>query len=197
MIVQVPSVRLLREEAPRIDETQGRMTTERIAEFSNFCQEEFPRLVGALRLHMRDSDLAEEIAQESLARAWRDWAKLRRLDSPRAWTYRVAFNAANSQFRRRAAERRALEKAPQSIPLDRNDDRDMTDVAAVRSALARIPRRPRIALVLRYFLDLTIQETAQAMGCPEGTVKSLSRRGLALLKRDAELTGLKEVSNNV
>lgn len=173
------------------------MTTERVAGFSNFCQEEFPRLVGALRLYTRDFDLAEEIAQESLARAWRDWAKVRRLDSPRAWIYRVAFNMANSQFRRRTAERRARERLQQRAPLSQEDDRDTTDVAAVRCALARIPRRPRTALVLRYFLDLTIQETAQAMGCPEGTVKSLSRRGLALLKRDAHLTGLKEVGNSV
>ena len=176
---------------------QTHMTAERVAEFSNFCQEEFPRLVGALRLHTRDFDLAEEIAQESLARAWRDWTKLRRLDSPRAWTYRVAFNVANSQFRRRAAERRARDRVQQITPLSRDSDRDLTDVAVLRSALARVPTRPRTALVLRYFLDLSIQETAQAMSCPEGTVKSLSRRGLALLKRDAELTGLKEVSNSV
>lgn len=173
------------------------MTTERVAEFSTFCQEEYPRLVGALRLYTRDPDLAEEIAQESLARAWRDWAKVRKLDSPRAWTYRVAFNGANSQFRRRAAERRARERVQHHTQAGRDSDEDITDVAAIRSALARVPRRARTALVLRYFLDLSIRETAEAMGCPEGTVKSLTRRGLALLKRDAELTGLKEVGNSV
>src|SRR5688500_17429750 len=53
--------------------------------FAEFCRREHQRLVGALGLYCGDFDLAEELAQEALARVWRDWATVQRKDSPAAW----------------------------------------------------------------------------------------------------------------
>ena len=73
-------------------------------EVGDFCREMHPRLVGALALHCGDRDVAEELAQETLARVWERWSSVRSMDSPEAWTFRVAFNLSNSRFRRNAAE---------------------------------------------------------------------------------------------
>jgi RNA polymerase sigma factor (sigma-70 family) len=52
----------------------------------------------------------------------------------------------------------------------------------VRQALARLPARQRRAVVLRYYADLSVEDTATAMGCPPGTVKTLCRRAIAALR---------------
>jgi RNA polymerase sigma-70 factor (sigma-E family) len=146
-----------------------------------FVRLEHPRLVGALALYCGDLDLAEELAQEALARAVRDWNHLTTLRAPGAWTHRVAINLANSWYRRRAAEQRARARhgpseggvAPEA---------DHADVLAVRAAVAALPRRQRAAVVLRYFADLPVADVAVAMGCAEGTVKSLTSKGMHALR---------------
>ena len=60
---------------------------------------------------------------------------------------------------------------------------------AVRAALAALPPRQRTAVVLRYFLDLDVYDTARRMECGEGTVKKLTQRALLALRRDPRLEG--------
>src|SRR4051794_33589310 len=71
-----------------------------------FCRREWPRLVGALSLFTGDADLAEELAQETLARVCRDWRRVSQLAAPGAWAHRVAINLARSHFRHRAVAQR-------------------------------------------------------------------------------------------
>lgn len=155
-----------------------------------FCEREYPRLVGALSLYCHaDHGLAEELAQEALARICRDWARVARLRSPGAWAHRVAINLANSWYRRRAAERRARTRAGPSSEV--HHDPDAADAAALRAALAALPRRQREAVVLRHYADLPVAEVAVLMGCAEGTVKALTHQGLARLR--LQLTDTEEV----
>ena len=89
--------------------------TERIplredAGLRDFCTAEYPRLLGTLTLYCNDRGVAEELAQEALARACVSWPKVRGMDAPGAWIHRVAMNLANSHFRRRGAERRAQQE---------------------------------------------------------------------------------------
>jgi RNA polymerase sigma factor (sigma-70 family) len=60
---------------------------------------------------------------------------------------------------------------------------DAADAIAVRDALDALPERQRGALVLRYFSDLPVAEVAAIMGCPEGTVKTLTARAIASLRK--------------
>lgn len=147
-----------------------------------FCAALHPRLVGALALRTGSRSLAEELAQETLVRVWERWATVRTMDSPEAWAFRVALNLTSSRFRRLGAERRAkarLEARPQEhAALDTDGD----DRQRVRLAVAALPPRQRTAVVLRYFSDLSVAETAHAMGCAEGTVKSLSAKAVAALR---------------
>ena len=62
------------------------------------------------------------------------------------------------------------------------EETDSATVIAVRVAVARLPQRQRTALVLRYFADLSVAETAEAMRCPEGTVKTLTRQAILALR---------------
>jgi RNA polymerase sigma-70 factor (sigma-E family) len=156
----------------------------------DFCRREHPRLVGALTLHCGDAHVAAELAQEALARACDRWEQVRGMDAPGAWVHRVALNLASSWFRRRAAERRAAARVAAGQVEDLGPDR--ADVLAVRAALAGLPPRQRTALVLRYYSDLSVEQTAGAMGCAPGTVKSLTSQALAALRERAGLTHLEE-----
>jgi RNA polymerase sigma-70 factor (sigma-E family) len=155
-------------------------------EVGTFCRSMHPRLVGALALHCGDRDVAEELAQEALARVWERWSSVRAMASPESWTFRVGFNLAASRFRRAAAERRARSRAGHP------DDHvpDAASAIAVRAAVAALPPRQRAAVVLRYFADLSVDDTAAALGCAPGTVKSLTSQAITALRAtfDVEVT---------
>jgi RNA polymerase sigma factor (sigma-70 family) len=146
---------------------------------SAFCRREWPRLVGSLSLFTGDGELAQELAQETLARVCRDWRKVSSLDAPGAWAHRVALNLARSHFRHRAVASRHNRRLAAAASVE---DPDSATVIAVRLAVARLPVRQRTALVLRYFADLSVAETAEAMRCPEGTVKTLTRQAILALR---------------
>lgn len=70
-------------------------------------------------------------------------------------------------------------------------------MVAVREAIAALPRRQRTALVLRYYADLPVAEVADLMGCPENTVKTLTRRGLQRLGASLQDERLEEAPDAV
>lgn len=162
------------------------------SEFSTFCEREHPRLVGALSLYCGDRAAAEELAQDALARACRDWSRVRRMDAPGAWVHRVGINLTSSYFRRKAAERRARRRLETMRDVNRQTSPDPAAALAIRAAVAALPRRQRTALVLRYYLDLPVSEAALVMDCPEGTVKTLTSKAIATLRQDLPLEDLKE-----
>ncbi len=130
-----------------------------------------------MSLYTGDADLAQDLAQEAVARACREWRKVRRLDAPGAWLHRVARNLAHSHFRRVGVGRRAVERLGAPAAVDETDD-----AVAVRVVVASLPERERDAVVLRYYLGYSVRETADALGCPEGTVKTLTHRAITRLR---------------
>lgn len=93
-----------------------------------------PGLVGSLTLYCGDPAVAEDLAQEALARAWMRWRHVSTLDAPERWVYRTAFNLARSRFRRLAVERRLHRMAPAVPALP-----DTATAVAVRAAVAALP----------------------------------------------------------
>ena len=148
-----------------------------------FCRREHGRLVATLDLVCGSLPLAEDLAQETLARVCKDWARIRVMDAPGAYTHRVAMNLANSTFRRRAVERRARARMGPPEP-DVVDQPDTASAIAVREALQRLKPTQRRVLVLRYFLDYSVNETAELLGMPLGTVKTHAHRGLTALRTE-------------
>lgn len=162
--------------------------------FAALCKSEWPKLVGLLSLYCGDVQVAEELAQEAITRAWKDIGKLRKAESSRAWLQTIAINLANSHFRRSASEQRARERLSARASV-RHEGADATDAIVVRRAVAALPRRQRSALVLRYYADLPVAQVADALGCPEGTVKTLIHRAVKSLRTSADLQDLQEVSD--
>jgi RNA polymerase sigma-70 factor (ECF subfamily) len=165
-------------------------------ELVSFCSAQQVRLRGLLTVYCGDADLAGELAQEALARLCMSWNRVRRMANPQAWLTRVALNLANSHYRRRRAERRATERSARRAERVHVDP-DGADAVAIRSAVARLPQRPRSALVLRYYAGFSVAEVADLMGCPEGTVKTLTRKAIASLREEINIEDEGEVSNVV
>lgn len=148
------------------------------AEFSELCRRSSARLVGTLTLRCGDSELARDIAQEALARAWRDWETLRRRKPVEPWIYATALNLLRSWHRRlRVARRR--EPVLSVVP---EIDADAEAALSVREAVTALPERQREAVALRYYADLSVRDTAEAMGCAEGTVRALTAQAVAALR---------------
>lgn len=152
-----------------------------VDDFDGFCAREFPRLVGALALWCGDRDVAEEVAQEALARAYRDWGRVSRYERPGAWVKRVAMNLARSRFRRWQAERRANQRGGGRVETTHRDP-DSADAVAVREAVADLPEAQREVLVLRYFLGHSATEAAEVLGRSPSAVSSLTHRGMSTLR---------------
>lgn len=149
-------------------------------EFEGFAQDQHGRLVASLTLYCGDRWVAEELAQDALVRARERWSEVAQMQAPGAWLHRVAMNLANSRFRRRGAERRAYRR--HGVDDATVTDPDAAEAVAVRRAIAALPDSQRAALVLRYFLDLSVAETAEAMGMRPGSVKSATHRALTAMR---------------
>lgn len=162
--------------------------------FEEFCREHQSRLIGILSLYCGDRDIAEELAQETLIRTYAAWGRVSKLAHPASWTYRVAMNLANSLFRRRLAERNVNRKHVASGV----ESYEMTDIIgelAIRTAVARLPRQQRAVLILRYYADLSVRDTADLLQIPDGTVKTLSRKAIQRLRNDSGLLDSEVVIN--
>jgi RNA polymerase sigma-70 factor (ECF subfamily) len=147
-------------------------------EMAAFCQTHHPRLYGAMLLHTRSHEEAEDLAQETLVRAVERWPAVSQMASPDGWLFRVAFNLAHSRGRRVARwskVRHRLASAP-------GTDAGPRDLDLAR-ALGLLSERQRAAVVLRHYLDRSVSETAVVLGCSEGTVKALTHQGIESLRR--------------
>lgn len=147
------------------------VTIDRVFEAS--FEELYARAYGtAFQLLGRRSE-AEDVAQETLARAFVHWRKIR--DYPEAWVVRVAGNLAIDSWRRtRRLQHEAAPDSPTPGP----------DAARVdlHRALRTLSRRQREVLVLRFLADLPEADVAMALGCSVGSVKVHASRGLTALR---------------
>lgn len=159
-----------------------------------FCADAYPRLVAALTHYCGDVHLGEELAQEALVVACRRWPTVSRLDEPVAWAYRVGVNRANSWFRRVGAERRARDRAT-GADLGVHHDPDGADRVAVRKALKDLSPKQREAVILRYFLGLSAEETARLTGSSSGAVRGLTHRAMATLRHGLDIADPKEATD--
>jgi len=145
----------------------------------DLCRRLHPRLVRSLSLYCGNTWVAEELAQETLVRVWTNWRSVSGTRSPEPWAYRVAFNLANSWVRRRAAERRAERRLAlvRATPVD-----GVTggDEAGVLAAVAGLAPRQRAVVILRFYEDRSVAETAEILGCAPGTVKALTSQGIGV-----------------
>jgi RNA polymerase sigma-70 factor (ECF subfamily) len=141
--------------------------------FEEFYTATVGRLIGVLFPVTGDLHEAEEIVQETYARASTCWARLRDYGSPEAWVRRVAMNLATDRGRRLQRQARALLRAgpPPAVPPA------SVEAMALAQALQTLPMHQRQAIVLHHLIDLPVDEVAAILGTRTGTVKSWLARG--------------------
>jgi RNA polymerase sigma-70 factor (ECF subfamily) len=158
------------ERGPTAGGAAGEPATDRTAgvePFEAFYRAQVDRVYRALAVTLGDPHLAREAIDETMARAYAHWRRVRGLDNPGGWAYRVGLNWATSWWRKRRREG-SLSEA-RSEPAGPPPDPAAT---AARQALARLALPQRAVVGCRVLLDLSIAETAALLGVAEGTVKS-------------------------
>lgn len=148
-----------------------------LEDFEMFFRREHPRLLTLAVALVGDREIARELVQESLLRAFNSWPKVARLERPGGWTRRVLVNLCVDLHRRRGRERRALER---SVPVSTFESPDLTS-AMFWESVRRLPRLQRSVVVLHYVDDLSVMEVSEVLGVTSGSVKtSLSRARASL-----------------
>jgi RNA polymerase sigma factor (sigma-70 family) len=134
--------------------------------FETWYRAAHPRILAAMCALCGDAEAARESADEAFSRCYSSWDRVRDMDSPLGWTFRVAQNCLRRSIRRREMERRLL--------LRRGRGEGVLDQCFVeaREMLDRLSARQRTAMVLRYVIDLPEAEVAAAMHISRGTVAS-------------------------
>jgi RNA polymerase sigma-70 factor (sigma-E family) len=132
-----------------------------------------------------DRALAEELVQEAFVRSWRHWHRLRENGSALAYVRQTLVNLVRDSFRRRFRETRQRMLTP---PAATTVEPDVDRRVDLERALARLPLRKRACVVLRFYADLSEEDTARTLGISIGTVKSQTHKALGQLARDLDGT---------
>jgi RNA polymerase sigma-70 factor (sigma-E family) len=151
------------------------------ASFEEFAVAAQQRLRSTAYLMCGDWHHASDLVQETLVRLYVAWPRLERRGGELGYARRTMLNLVLDQRRRRSST-----EVPRADHGQQASSEDVADAVSTRSALlatlAQLPPRQRACVVLRYFDDLSVAETAQALGCTEGTVKSQTARALDALR---------------
>lgn len=153
--------------------------------FETFASASSTRLLRAAYLLCGNRQTAEDLLQTAMIRTGRRWGAAR--SAPEAYARAVLVNLARDEARR--ARRRVEEVLGDADPGDGPSRHLITDHAeqvanrdAMLAALAVLPQRQREVIVLRFYADLSVTETAAAIGASQGTVMSYTSRALARLR---------------
>lgn len=151
--------------------------------FSALAAASIAQLDAVARLILRDNAAADDAVQDALIEAWRGIRGLRDPDQFEAWLRRLlvraCYDRSRRERRRRVVEIQFLSNAEPAVP-------DAQGSLAVHDqldrGLRRLPIDQRAALVLTYYLELPLAESAQILGVPVGTLKSRVHRSLDALR---------------
>jgi RNA polymerase sigma-70 factor, ECF subfamily len=154
------------------------------------------------RFHLHasaDVNIALELTAQTFYRACRAWPRFRPDAPAKFWLFQIAVNEWRRELRRRKFAR--LIPLADLLPNDKSnlvlDDAEVESVSAeierydsyryLHRAIMRLSQKYQAPIMLRYFENLSLQEVAEILGRPVGTVKSLIHRGLAKLQEDQGL----------
>ncbi|MBT2449867.1 SigE family RNA polymerase sigma factor [Streptomyces sp. ISL-43] len=157
------------------------MQAEEEAQFHSFVAARWSHLVRTAYLLTGDPHDAEDVTQTALAKAYRSWRRVSRMDSPEAYVRRMLVTCNSDRFRKR----RVAERLTASVPDTSAGDNAVAwadERSVLMEALAQLPARQRAVVVMRYWEDLSEAETADVLGCSQGTVKSQASKALVKLR---------------
>jgi len=166
------------------------MDAELVIHARNGDQEAFATLADTMygRLHqvafriLRDRPAAEDATQQAVLSMWRDLPRLRDPDRFEAWSYRLLVNTCNAEFRRRKRSLPSIGAQSPLEPIAADDFGRLFDRDQIDRGFARLSVDHRAVLVLRYYLDLSLEAIAETLDVPIGTVNSRLHRALASMR---------------
>jgi len=149
--------------------------------YREFVVARLDRLRRTAYLLCRDWHTADDLVSITLSKLYRHWWRAAAADSLDAYVRGILTHAWLDEQRRPWRREEATADPPDRPHFDR-DPGAWADRAALSELLTALPPRQRAVVVLRFYCDLSVAETAEILGVSEGTVKSQSARGLELLR---------------
>jgi RNA polymerase sigma-70 factor (sigma-E family) len=158
----------------------ARRSREQISAFADLVETRSTALLRLSFALVGDYQLAQDLLQEALVKTYVAWPRLRELSAAEAYVRRTLVTTAISWRRRPSFHEPPIEILPET---EHGDETDQLNTHGVLWKHVRgLPPRQRAALVLRYYEELSEEETAQLMGCSVGTVKSQVATALGKLR---------------
>lgn len=158
-------------------------------EFTEWAAGTWQRLLRSAVLLGCTLPEAEDVAQATLVRCYVKWSLVRRADNRTAYAATVLLNVHREAQRKRSAGERPVPAVPEVAGPDETDR--VAAVDAVRRALADLTPGHREVVLLRYYLQLSEREIAEACRVPQGTVKSRLARAVERLGGSVELAAFR------
>jgi RNA polymerase sigma-70 factor (ECF subfamily) len=167
-------------------ELVGRAQAGDDAAFETLAIASHARLYRLARGILRDSDQADDAVQRALVQMWRKLGQLRDPGRFEAWTYRLLVNACYDEARRSRDRARDLSVNEIQEPVGPNEFRTVEDMDELERGFGRLSMEHRSVIVLRYLLDLSIEQMADVLDVPGGTVSSRLHRAMSELRAAIE-----------
>ncbi|HEY4378229.1 MAG TPA: sigma-70 family RNA polymerase sigma factor [Acidimicrobiales bacterium] len=150
-------------------------------DFATWYEMERPALYATLAAITGDRAIAQDAADEALARAFERWPRVSLMESPAGWTYVTALNLVRRRAHRRGLEQRALGRFARRAASDPAEDLGLR--LEVREALEALPPAARTVAALYYVADRPVAEIAATLGISIGTVTSTLTTARVRLRR--------------
>ena len=157
-------------------------------EFREFMRDRASLLHQSAYLLCGDWHLAHDLVQDTLVKTYEHWPRVRQADSPDAYVRRILLNEARGRWRRRERVVPVSRFPEGHEPVAPDAADEIARRAGLLEALLALPLRQRATIILRYLEGMSERETAAALGCGEGTVKSQSARALRTLRSHLDRT---------
>ena len=155
--------------------------------FAAFYRREYPNMVAIAAAVSGSRATAEDLAQEAMLRAHRNWDRISTYDRPGAWARRITINLALSAARRASAEMRRIMRIAEPPTLPEPNAAD----DHIWKAVAKLPGKQRAAIALHYLEDRPIEEIAEILEVSQATARVHLHRGRRAL---ADTLGPEEAS---
>jgi RNA polymerase sigma-70 factor (sigma-E family) len=168
------------------------------AGFREFVATRLSRMSGSAYLWTGDHHAAQDLVQSTLVKLARHWRRVSEAGAPDAYVRRAIYNEHVSAWRRPHRRAEFSAAAPPDRAGPRDEAADTVRRLMLRQALTRLTPRQRAVIVLRFYEDLSESDTAEALDCSVGTVKSQTHHALERLRVVApELADLVRESQEV
>ncbi|MFG1927799.1 SigE family RNA polymerase sigma factor [Cryptosporangium sp. NPDC048952] len=156
------------------------MPDQRDAEYLEYVRSAVPKLRRLAFVLTQDAHRGDDLVQNTLLKLFTRWGRARRVEDLDAYARKILVRMFLSDRRTGWAQRVQLFD---DVPERPQPESDPSTRMVLSDALATLPPKQRATLVLRFYADLSVEQAATALGCPVGTVKSHTARGLAALRR--------------